>query len=371
MESSTLPLPADLRWRRLIGVVLFLGLLWAFRHLAVVFVCSVLIARALGATADFVDRKTPLGPKSSIAAVLLIALGAIGAGVYVAVQKLLPLIHKARHEGRDWLEHLAEHPSVQSFQRATGLEGGRVLEKAKEHASEAVHYATATAHVAMYLLIGLILGIIYLFERKEIDEWLHGLRPMSVAGTLVRWFGYVGDAITITVRMQAIVALVNAIVTLPVLVVLGLPRIEVLFVLILVSGLLPVVGNAIAGAVLCFVAYTAKGPIGVVVFLVVTFVLHKIESYYLNPRLAAQHVHLPGLVLVVSLLLFEHTFGFVGLFLSFPALYVATRIHNEWKAADAGSAMVPPVAAGQVVAGGNAKAEPREESPSSAGQGAG
>ena len=371
MESTTLPLPSDLRWRRLIGVAIFLGILYGFRHLAVVFVCAVLIARALGVTADFVDRHSPLGPKSSIATVLFGVLGTIGVAVFLGVRKLVPIVHTVRTDGREYIEHLSEHPTVQSLERATGIEGSHVLSKAKEHAAEAVHYATATAHVAMYLLIGLILGVIYLFERHEIDEWLRSLRPTSVAGTLVRWFGFVGDAVAITVRMQAIVALVNAVVTLPVLIVLGLPRVELLFVLILVSGLLPVVGNAIAGAVLCFVAYGVKGPVGVVVFLVVTFVLHKVESYYLNPRLAAQHVRLPGLVLVVSLLLFEHTFGFVGLFLSFPALYVATRIHNEWNGKRAASAMVPDVAAGQTVAGGEAKAEPREESPSSAGQGAG
>ena len=71
----------------------------------------------------------------------------------------------------------------------------------------------------------------------------------------------------------------------------------------------------------------------------VTFVLHKIESYYLTPRLAAQHVKLPGLILVLSLLAFEEVFGFVGLFLSFPALYVATRIHREWVREDAGPAV--------------------------------
>jgi predicted PurR-regulated permease PerM len=67
----------------------------------------------------------------------------------------------------------------------------------------------------------------------------------------------------------------------------------------------------------------------------VTFVLHKIESYYLTPRLAAQHVKLPGLVLVLSLLVCEETLGFVGLFLSFPILYIATRIHREWAREDA------------------------------------
>jgi predicted PurR-regulated permease PerM len=82
------------------------------------------------------------------------------------------------------------------------------------------------------------------------------------------------------------------------------------------------------------VAYTAKGAWAVGVFLGVTFVLHKIESYWLNPRLSAEHVKLPGLVLVVSLLLFEQALGFVGLFLSFPALFVASKIAYEWRTAD-------------------------------------
>ncbi len=184
------------------------------------------------------------------------------------------------------------------------------------------------------MVIGFVLSVIYLFEREEIDHWRHGLEPESVSGTMARWLGYVGDAVAITVKMQAVTALVNAVITLPVLVALGLPHKSLLFLLILVSGLLPVVGNFIAGAVLCVVAYEARGAWAVGVMLAVTFVLHKIESYYLTPRLAAQHVKLPGLILVLSLLAFEQTFGFVGLFLSFPALYVATRIHREWVTED-------------------------------------
>ncbi|MEZ4406968.1 MAG: hypothetical protein R3A52_10880 [Polyangiales bacterium] len=32
-----------------------------------------------------------------------------------------------------------------------------------------------------------------------------------------------------------------------------------------------------------------------------TFLLHKIESYYLSPRLTAQHVKLPGFRIITSL----------------------------------------------------------------------
>ena len=111
-------------------------------------------------------------------------------------------------------------------------------------------------------------------------------------------------------------------------------ELPLLFLLVLLGGMIPVVGGVMSGVVLCLVAYDAKGFVGVGVFLGVTFVLSKVESYYLSPRLTAQHVKLPGLALVISLLMFETIFGFYGLFLSFPALYVASRIANEWKEED-------------------------------------
>jgi hypothetical protein len=103
---------------------------------------------------------------------------------------------------------------------------------------------------------------------------------------------------------------------------------------VLLSAMVPVVGGFLSGLVLCIVAYDTKGFTGVAVFLALAFVLGKVESYYLAPRLTASHVKLPALVLVVSLLMFESVFGFWGLFMSFPALYVTSRIAAEWKKED-------------------------------------
>jgi predicted PurR-regulated permease PerM len=118
---------------------------------------------------------------------------------------------------------------------------------------------------------------------------------------------------------------------------LGIPHKGGLMILIFVSALVPVVGNIVSGAILALFAYQAKGWLGVGVFVVLTFVLHKIESYYLNPRLTSRHVHIPGFLLIVSLLCCEHLFGFKGLFLSFPILFVAGRIRREFIDEDAGS----------------------------------
>ena len=330
MRSHTIPLPADIKWRRLTVVVIFLGLIYYFRTLAPVFICFVILERSLGWLADQIDQRTPIHRTSAIATLLTAMAALVGLGVFAGVQRLLPLFRELKAHGASYLEGMFEHPSIAKLRNMAGLEGESLTDVIKDHAGTAVEYATGTAHLILFLLIGLVLAVIYLFERDEIDAWYATFDPASVQGTLARWFGYVGDAIAITVRMQAIVAVVNAVVTLPVLLFLGLPHIPTLFLLILVTGLVPVVGNIISGVVLCYVAYTAKGTWAVIVFLAVTFVLHKIESYYLNPRLARQHVKLPGIVLVLSLLLFEQALGFVGLFISFPALYVAIKIASEW-----------------------------------------
>jgi putative heme transporter len=334
MQSTTLPLPGDPRWRRLVGVALFLALIYAFRHLAPVFICFVVLERCLGWAADQIERRANIHKKGAIAATLTALAAALGLVVFLAVRRALPYVAVVRSEGPGYLASLGDQPAIARLREMAGLENESLGETVKHHAMTAVHYATATAHVLIYLLIGFVLAVIYLFERDEVDRWLGELHPASVGGTMSRWFGYVGDAITVTLRMQVVVAVVSAVVTLPVLLLLRLPHIPLLFLLLLVSGLLPVVGNMISGAVLCFVAYEARGAWAVAVFLGVTFVLHKIESYYLNPRLAREHVKLPGLLLVVSLLLFEQVFGFLGLFLSFPALYVALKIGHEWKEAE-------------------------------------
>ena len=343
MQSNYLPLPSDIKWRRLTAIVLFGGLLYGLRDLAPVFICFTILVRALTLVADFIHDRTGMERRGGVACILLTLVSALGVSLFLGVRAAIPLVHEVRSEGREYAEHLLEHPVVDRLRHLAGGEanGGGAAETIKAHALQALHYATAFAHLALYLLIGFILSVIYLFERDEIDHWLATLNTDSVSGTMARWFGYVGDAVAITVKMQAVTAMVNAVITFPVLVALQLPHKSLLFLLILVSGLLPVVGNFLAGTVLCLVAYEARGAWAVGVMLGVTFVLHKIESYYLTPRLAAQHVKLPGLVLVFSLLVFEETFGFIGLFLSFPTLYIATRIHREWTTEDAATARVP------------------------------
>jgi predicted PurR-regulated permease PerM len=218
------------------------------------------------------------------------------------------------------------------YERVAGyLEGSAetYLEAAKHYATGAVEYVTAFGHLVIFAIIGLILAVLYRLEEEDLAVWARGVAPRSLGGTLLRWFGYLADAVALTVQLQLIVALFNAVFTLPILLLLGIPNPGLLALFIFATSLVPVVGNIVSGGVLMVLAHQARGWGGVAVFVVLTFILHKLESYYLNPRLTRRHVRLPSFLLIVSLLCWEHLLGIAGLFASFPFLFVATRIRAE------------------------------------------
>ena len=157
-------------------------------------------------------------------------------------------------------------------------------------------------HFFIYVLIGFILALVYTLEQDELTEFWDRVDRRSLGGTLGRWLGHVADATIVTVQLQSSSQRSTRVIALPVLLVLGVPNVGPLMLLIFVSALVPVIGNIVSGVTLWLLAYQAKGWLGVGIFVALTFILHKVESYYLSPRLTSRHVKIPGFLLIVSLL---------------------------------------------------------------------
>jgi predicted PurR-regulated permease PerM len=314
--------------KQLTALAAFAALLVVFRQLLPLLVFFVAFERALGAASLFVSRKTGMARRASVGVLSLAILAAVGVLASLGVGRAARSIGHMRDTFPDKIAAVREHPLYQRLHEQLG-DTDKVVEGAKHYGTDALHYASAIGHILVYATIGLILAIVYLLEEEELVALHKSLDPRSLVGTLARWVGHVCDAVLVTVQLQLIVAACNTALTLPILLWLRIPHIPSLMVLIFVSGLVPVIGNLVSGAVLSLLAYQSKGWFGVGLFVALTAVLHKLESYYLNPRLTARHVHLPGFVLILSLLAWEHLLGFVGLFVSFPFLFVAGRIRRE------------------------------------------
>lgn len=320
----------DRNLRRLLVLVLFVGILWFFRHLLPLLVFFVVFERSIGSLAGYLSAWTRWKFKWCVIVVVAVMAGVVAGGVWFGVSVLVGHLSEIR-EGFDTIVDTVRGSHLyQRYGHLAHATVGQMVEQLRHHAGDALSYAAGVTRDVLYVFIGLIFAIVFLMEREELEQWRESIPMDSVPRILLRYMGHVADAVAITLKLQVIVAVVNAFVTLPVLLLLKLPGIPALVAMLLVTGLIPVVGGPVAGAVLMTLAYVTRGPVGLAIFVVSTFILHKIESYYLNPRLTAKHVKLPSFVIITSLILFEHAFGLVGLFLSFPCLYVAAKIREGW-----------------------------------------
>ncbi len=316
--------------RRVTSLVVFLSLLYVFRDLALLLLFFVAFQRTLGWLSTTLRARTGWGPKTSLLCVVACALGCFGLLGWLGIGKTIRTFAALQETFPERILELREHPLVQRIQEQVGGTD-KIVESAKHYASNALATASAVGQFFIHVVIAFILAVVYLLEEEEVHAFWSQIDDRSLFGTLGRWLGHIADAAIVTVQLQLIVALFNTVTTLPVMLVLGMPYVGPLMLLIFVSALIPVIGNLVTGVVLTLLAYQARGWLGVGIFTALTFVLHKIESYYLSPRLTARHVKIPGFLLIVSLLACEHIFGFRGFFLSFPILFVTGRIRSEFR----------------------------------------
>lgn len=320
--------------KRALALIVFLALLLVFRKLLVLLAFFVAFERMLFWSAGLVSRRFRLSRVVSLGLVLALAILGTGLGGWLSAGRVAQLVKETRQTLPERIAAVRENPLFLELEPHLP-DTERLVESAQHYAANVAKSAADLGHLVIYALVGLILAVVYFLDEERLRTFRQSLAPDSLFGTLTRWGEFVADAVSLTVQLQFIVAAANALLTLPVLLLIGVPHVPMLMLLIFVSGLIPVVGNLISGAVLSVVAYQTKGFVGVGLFIGLTFVLHKLESYFLNPRLAARHVPLPGFVLILSLIAWEHLLGFVGLFVSFPFLYVAGKLLSEFKQEDA------------------------------------
>lgn len=323
--------------RRAVALVLFLALLYVFRELAVLLLFFVTFERALGWSARTLSARTKW-PRKRCVLVIVAALAAMLAGLaYFGIGKTIRAFAAMQEDFPEKLAELRANPLVVRLEEQVGGTD-KIVHGAKEYAGNALAAATAVGKFIVHVIMGFVLALVYVLEEDELRAFWAKIDPRSLKGTLGRWLGHLADAVIVTVQLQLIVAAFNTLLTLPLLLALRIPNPGALMLLIFVSALVPVIGNIVSGVVLSLLAYQAQGWLGVGLFVGLTFILHKVESYYLSPRLTSRHVKIPGFLLIVALVLCENRLGFAGVFLAFPILFVAGRIRGEFVEEDSGSA---------------------------------
>jgi len=203
---------------------------------------------------------------------------------------------------------------------------GRVLAGAVQpRAAAAVQLASAglatAGRGALQGLLSVVLSFVILWDLPAIRAGLGSLRASrlgwaysELAPPLASFAVLFGKAL----QAQFLVAVVNTALTAAGMLFLQLPGVAFLAAIVFFFSFIPVAGVIISTVPIGFVALTEFGFARLLAVIVMVALAHAVEAYLLNPAIYSAHLKLHPLIVLVVLVLAEHSLGVWGLLLAVP-----------------------------------------------------
>ena len=178
-----------------------------------------------------------------------------------------------------------------------------------------LYRATATT------LLALLFSFLILIDANRLRAGISRLRTSRVgdfyqeAAPPIARFGIVlGRAI----EAQAVIAVINTVLTLIGLLLLGIPLVAMLSIIVFVCSFVPVLGVFISTTPIVLVALNTGGPGLSLAAIALVIVIHAIEAYVLNPIIYGRHMKLNPVLTLIILYVGYHAFGLWGMLLGVP-----------------------------------------------------
>lgn len=178
----------------------------------------------------------------------------------------------------------------------------------------------ATATILLALLFSFLISLDTLRLGEEIQNLRNSrLRHFyeETALPVVR-FGYVVGR---TIQAQAMIAVVNTILTLIGLNLLGVPSLTVLSMIVFLCSFIPVLGVFISTIPIVLVAINSGGLNLAILVVLMVIVVHAVEAYVLNPMIYGKHLKINPVFVLIILFIGHHAFGVWGMLLGVPVAH--------------------------------------------------
>lgn len=191
----------------------------------------------------------------------------------------------------------------------------------KTVAREVTTFANEALAFALQFILSIILSFLLIWDlpatKARLQRFERG-RTADVYREIVPSISAFGVMLGRAFEAQSVVAIVNALLSTLVFILLGLPSIALLAMIVFVCSYIPILGMIISTLPAAFLALRVGG-IGHVLWLIAAImIIHAIEAYMLNPLIYGRHLRLHPIAVLVILLVAEHLFGVWGLLLGVP-----------------------------------------------------
>lgn len=185
---------------------------------------------------------------------------------------------------------------------------------------------STAADVATGVLLTLFTLLFFLMEGERIWLFVVGLFPKD-AREAVNGAGRAGwKSLGAYVRVQILVAAIDAIGIGLGAAILGVPLAIPLGVLVFLGSFIPVIGALFSGAVAVLLALVALGPVQALIMLGIVLLVQQVESHILQPLIMGKAVSLHPLAVIFSVAGGSMIFGAMGALFAVPTLAVVNSV---------------------------------------------
>jgi predicted PurR-regulated permease PerM len=188
-------------------------------------------------------------------------------------------------------------------------------------AAEVTTFANHAILFAFHFILSIILSFVLIWDlpatKARMARFAQG-RTADIYREIAPGLSAFGVMLGRAFEAQSVVAIVNAVLSSIVFVLLGLPSIALLAMIVFACSYIPVLGMILSTLPAAFLALRVGGISHVLWLILAIVVIHAIEAYMLNPLIYGRHLRLHPLAVLVILLVAEHLFGVWGLLLGVP-----------------------------------------------------
>jgi predicted PurR-regulated permease PerM len=319
-------------WRLAIILVVVSAVVWGLAQLSFLVIPVLVAALLAGLLAPVVGwlmrARLPRGLAVAITEVGFVAVVAglltlVGRQISAGFARLWDEALAGLSEIQRWL---AEGPlQITATQLDTYISDARqVLENNQSTLVNGVlSVGSSAGHIITGALIALFVLAFFLLEGERIWAFLVRLLPRT-ARSATDGAGRAGwTSLVQYVRIQVVVAAVDAIGIGVGAAILGVPLAIPLGILVFVFSFIPVVGALVSGAVAVLLALVANGLVNAVIMLAIVLAVQQLESHILQPLIMGRAVSLHPVAVILSVAAGSYLAGIPGALFAVPTLAVA------------------------------------------------
>ncbi len=334
------------KWAIWIGLIVILYLL---RHMFPIFFLTFVLSYIANTAVNAMTKRFPRR-RVNVVAVYLIFLALLSGLLLLVIPRV---INEARNVARQYIateaarqtggesvidrearevvdrviiaisgEHqFEEFRTSEAYAMIVGKIDGTLENASKTIGAEATVFANAALSFVFQFVLSIILSFILIWDlpatAARMRRYSEG-RTAEIYAEITPSLRAFAMTLGRAFEAQSFVAIVNAVLSVVLFLLLGLPSIALLASIVFICSYIPFAGMILSTIPAAFLAFKLGGFTHVLWLIVGVAVIHAVEAYLLNPLIYGRHLKLHPVAVLIILLVAEHLFGLWGLILGVP-----------------------------------------------------